>query len=69
MFNHCGGGFRQFQDVVEHGEQSLKDWFYIREFPVSFDPINFDAFGTTPMCPALGYKGYPRGEAEEDVHA
>ena len=22
VFNHCGGGFRQFQDVVEHGEES-----------------------------------------------
>lgn len=53
VFNHCGGGFRQFQDVVEHGEQSpFKDWFYIREFPVSFDPINFDAFGTTPYVPS-----------------
>lgn len=52
VFNHCGGGFRQFQDVVEHGETSpFKDWFYIREFPVSFDPLNFDAFGTTPYVP------------------
>lgn len=49
VFNHCGGGFRQFQDVVRHGESSpFKDWFHIREFPVSFDPPSFDAFGTTP---------------------
>ena len=52
VFNHCGGGFRQFQDVVEHGEESpFRDWFYIREFPVSFDPLNFDSFGDTPYTP------------------
>lgn len=52
VFNHCGGGFRQFQDVVEHGEKSpFRDWFYIREFPVSFDPLNFDSFGDTPYAP------------------
>lgn len=52
VFNHCGGGFRQFQDVVEHGEKSpFRDWFYIREFPVSFDPLNFDSFGDTPYTP------------------
>ena len=52
VFNHCGGGFRQFQDVVEHGEESpFRDWFYIREFPVSFDPLNFDSFGDTPYAP------------------
>ena len=33
VFNHCGGGFRQFQDVVEHGEEyHFRDWFYIRNF-------------------------------------
>ena len=53
VFNHCGGGFRQFQDVVEHGEQSpFKDWFHIREFPVCFDPMNFDSFGATPYVPS-----------------
>lgn len=52
VFNHCGGGFRQFQDVAEHGEDSpFRDWFYIREFPVSFDPLNFDSFGDTPYVP------------------
>ena len=52
VFNHCGGGFRQFQDVVEHGEESpFRDRYYIREFPVSFDPLNFDSFGDTPYTP------------------
>ncbi len=52
VFNHCGGGFRQFQDVVRHGEDSpYKDWFHIYGFPVTFDPLNFDGFGTTPFVP------------------
>ena len=38
--------------MVEHGEESpFRDWFYIREFPVSFDPLNFDSFGDTPYTP------------------
>lgn len=61
VFNHCGGGFRQFQDVVEHGEDSpFRDWFHIREFPVSFDPLNFDSFGATPYVPRpASFKAYP----------
>lgn len=48
VFNHCGGGFRQFLDVVAHGEASpYKDWFHIHSFPVSFDPFNFEGFGST----------------------
>lgn len=61
VFNHCGGGFRQFQDVVEHGEESpFRDWFHIREFPVCFDPLNFDSFGATPYVPRpASYKAFP----------
>lgn len=48
VFNHCGGGFRQFMDVAAHGEASTyKDWFHIHYFPVSFDPFNFEGFGST----------------------
>lgn len=52
VFNHCGGCFRQFQDVVAHGEASpYKDWFHIHSFPVSFDPLNFEGFGSTAFHP------------------
>ncbi len=61
VFNHCGGCFRQFQDVVAHGEDSpYRDWFRIYSFPVTFDPLNFDGFGTTPFVPSSeAVRAYP----------
>ena len=40
---------------LERAKAYLKEYKMedqIREFPVSFDPINFDAFGTTPYVPS-----------------
>lgn len=45
VFNHCGYYLAQFQDVVEKGEQSpYRDWFYIRNFPVTTEPVSYEAF-------------------------
>ncbi len=35
VFNHCGWYFFAFEDVIQHGENSIyKDWFYELTFPV-----------------------------------
>ncbi|MCJ7840275.1 alpha-glycosidase [Lederbergia sp. NSJ-179] len=55
VFNHSGFYFPPFQDVVEKGQASkYKDWFHIREFPLSFEPMpNYDTFAFTPFMPKL----------------
>lgn len=45
VLNHCGYEFRQFQDVVLHGKDSKYcDWFYINDFPVSKELVNYETF-------------------------
>ena len=45
VFNHCGYKMAQFQDVLEKGEASpYRDWFFIKSFPVSTDPLNYETF-------------------------
>ncbi len=45
VFNHCGYDFPQFQDVLARGtESSYVDWFYIHDFPVTSEPITYEAF-------------------------
>ena len=40
VFNHIGYDSPQWQDVVKHGEDSIyKDWFHIKEFPVSSENL------------------------------
>ncbi|CAM3889656.1 alpha-glycosidase [Alkalicoccus chagannorensis] len=54
VFNHSGYYFPPFQDVLKHGEQSrFKDWFHIRSFPLSTDPLNYDTFGFVASMPKL----------------
>lgn len=67
VFNHCGGGFRQFMDVAAHGEASpYKDWFHIHYFPVSFDPFNFEGFGSTAYVTcAKAREGLAPGEEKK----
>ena len=70
VFNHCGGGFRQFQDVVEHGSSPPFKTGSTSGSSPSLRPINFDAFGTTSLCAQpLGCEGYPCERLEADVHA
>ena len=61
VFNHSGDVAFQWQDVIENGENSrYKDWYHIREFPVSYDEteddehalnLNYDVFAFTPHMP------------------
>lgn len=66
VFNHAGFFHPYFQDVIQHGEQSMyKDCFFIHEYPVinfeldaSKKPKRFpnvanryETFGFTPMMP------------------
>lgn len=45
VFNHCGSDFFAFQDVVKNGKKSkYKDWFFIDEFPVDMDKVNYLTF-------------------------
>ncbi|MBN2960716.1 MAG: alpha-glycosidase [Streptococcus gordonii] len=40
VFNHMGDQSAQWQDVLQHGENSAyKDWFHIQEFPVTNDKL------------------------------
>ncbi|VTT04818.1 neopullulanase alpha amylase subunit [Streptococcus gordonii] len=40
VFNHIGDQSAQWQDVLQHGENSAyKDWFHIQEFPVTNDKL------------------------------
>lgn len=46
VFNHAGYKSKFFQDVLENQEKSIyKDWFYLPEFPVSFEKGNYEKFG------------------------
>lgn len=55
VFNHSGYYFGPFQDVVNNGEASkYKDWFHIRDYPVTCDPKpNYDTFAFTGQMPKL----------------
>jgi cyclomaltodextrinase / maltogenic alpha-amylase / neopullulanase len=55
VFNHSGFYFEQFQDVLVNGEKSrFKDWFHLREFPVSANPLpNYSTFAFEPKMPKL----------------
>ncbi len=54
VFNHSGFYFPPFQDVLKKGEASVyKDWFHIKEFPVTVDPPNYETFAYTKDMPKL----------------
>ncbi|MBM7839597.1 cyclomaltodextrinase [Alkalihalobacillus xiaoxiensis] len=55
VFNHSGYYFEPFQDVLRHQEKSAyKDWFHIREFPVTPGPKpNYDTFAFVDYMPKL----------------
>lgn len=45
VFNHSGDDFFAFEDVVRNGENSrYKDWFFINEFPVDKEKVNYLTF-------------------------
>lgn len=66
VFNHIGYYSKQWQDVLEHQENSrYKDWFHIHSFPVdaykhlsigemnNMENLNYDTFGFVGHMPKL----------------
>jgi glycosidase len=54
VFNHCSHLFEPFQDVLKKGRKSkYRDWFFIEDYPVSMEPLNYKTFGYTPYMPKL----------------
>jgi len=54
VFNHSGYKFDKFLDVKKNGENSkYKDWFYIKEFPINEEELNYETFGFEPKMPKL----------------
>jgi len=54
VFNHCGYYFPQFQDVLKNGRNSkYKDWFYIDNFPVDEENLNYETIGYYGLMPKL----------------
>lgn len=54
VFNHCGFYWPPFQDVIEKGPASkYRDWFFIGEFPVCLDKVNYDCVGHYKWMPKI----------------
>ncbi len=52
VINHAGSKSPFFQDVIDHQEQSqYKEWFHIKEFPVSLEKKNFETFAFSAGMP------------------
>jgi cyclomaltodextrinase len=57
VFNHVGDGFWAFRDVVALGEQSrYRDWFLVRRFPISTNPLTYQTCGGAAYLPKLNTK-------------
>lgn len=57
VFNHIGYSSKQFQDVVQNGSESkFADWFYIKNFPIQTEPLNYECVGYYKWMPKLRYK-------------
>lgn len=57
VFNHCGWYFFAFEDVIQHGENSVyRDWFYELNFPVkrpTTEPPTYSCFAYEKKMPKL----------------
>jgi len=54
VFNHCSNSFAPFQDVARKGKESkYYDWFFIDDYAVKMDPLNYKTFGFVPYMPKL----------------
>lgn len=57
VFNHIGYSSPQFQDVLKNGADSkYVDWFYIKDFPIQTEPLNYECVGYYKWMPKLRYK-------------
>jgi len=54
VFNHVGIHFPPFDDLMRNGEASpYKDWFYVKSFPLTMTPLNYECVGDYPYMPKL----------------
>jgi len=56
VFNHCGDGFKPFQDVMRHGADSqFADWFLARSYPLTTEPLNYLSCGGCVYLPKFNH--------------
>jgi cyclomaltodextrinase len=54
VFNHCGDSFFAFKDLKLRGEaSSFKNWFLVRSFPVTEEPLSYYTCGGASYLPKL----------------
>jgi glycosidase len=54
VFNHCGAGMMQFQDVLKKGKKSpYFDWFIIDGDKPDMEAVNYECFGFSNYMPKL----------------
>lgn len=57
VFNHCGYYFEPFQDIIKNqADSKSKDWFYVSEFPIETEPLNYECVGYYKWMPKLRHK-------------
>lgn len=60
VFNHCGDGFAQFQDVLKKGADSeYANWFIANSYPLRKDPLNYLTCGGCTYLPKLNHAHRP----------
>lgn len=68
VFNHCGDGFAPFQDLRRNGEaSSYRDWFIVRSFPLTTQPLTYMTCGGCTYLPKLNHAHRPVQEFILDV--
>ena len=56
VFNHVGCSFKPFADLVEKGpDSSYKQWFHIKGYPLTGNPLNYRCVGDYQFMPKLNY--------------
>lgn len=57
VFNHCGKQFAPFQDLILNGSASkYRDWFQVRAFPVTEEPLSYMTCGGAPFLPKFNHR-------------
>lgn len=52
VFNHCGESFFAFEDLMKHeAESEYKDWFIVRSFPITDNPLSYHTCGGASYLP------------------
>jgi glycosidase len=54
VFNHVGIHYPPFEDLLQNGDASpYKDWFYVKSFPLTMEPLSYECVGDYPYMPKL----------------